>query len=268
MPDSNSDLNAMLQFYFNVKKESESWSDFMVLHLRFEEDLSGLHTSACLIIESYLRTIPYRAYTASEKDMYFIFQNRDTQFFARAVQDIITFCHAENVFCIDNWYAMNKQLPEFLRHIEKQWLEKKAIVPAHMSNDKPQKAKYMTGTVMLVEDDPVTRWMVRHALKPKCFLITATCAGHVYNLYSACRPDVVFLDIGLPDGSGETVLKWILSHDPSANIVMFSGQNDVDTMMRSFEDGAKGFIAKPYNPDKIKHYLDIFSIPKPEVQYV
>ncbi|HOO82434.1 MAG TPA: response regulator [Alphaproteobacteria bacterium] len=73
--------------------------------------------------------------------------------------------------------------------------------------------------VLLVEDDPVTRWMVRSALKKECEFVTAQSANNAFGLYASYQPDVVFLDIDLPDGNGHDVLKWIMRNDPGACVV-------------------------------------------------
>jgi two-component system chemotaxis response regulator CheY len=100
--------------------------------------------------------------------------------------------------------------------------------------------------VLLVEDDPVTRWMVRNSLKDTCEFLTASCANRVFSLYASYNPDLVFLDIDLPDYNGLSVLQWIMHNDPGASVVMFSSNNSLDNMSYTLENGAKGFIAKPF----------------------
>ncbi|MCB9965968.1 MAG: response regulator [Rhodospirillales bacterium] len=112
--------------------------------------------------------------------------------------------------------------------------------------------------VLLVEDDPVTRWMVRNALKKCCTLTTAPTAHKAYDLYINFQPDIVFLDIGLPDESGKNVLEWILRNDPGACVVMFSSNDDLDNIAETLEDGASGFIPKPFLKDQLLHYINYY----------
>ena len=100
--------------------------------------------------------------------------------------------------------------------------------------------------VLLIEDDPVTRWMVRHSLKNECDFMTAAYANKVFALYRTYEPDIVFLDIDLPDCSGHRVLKWIMNNDPGAYVVMFSSNNTLDNITTALDNGAQGFIAKPF----------------------
>lgn len=109
--------------------------------------------------------------------------------------------------------------------------------------------------VLLVEDDPVTRWMVRIALKSECTLFTATNAGIAIDSYHKCRPDLVFLDIHLPDSDGMQVLEEILRNDPKANVVIFSSHDNVETMIAMLENGASGFVSKPFTKERLVTYL-------------
>lgn len=110
--------------------------------------------------------------------------------------------------------------------------------------------------VLLVEDDPVVRWMVRNALKNDCDFATAPTANKAFSLYSSYKPDIVFLDIGLPDKSGRDVLAWIMRNDPGACVVMFSSNNNLDNIAGALEDGASGFISKPFLKDSLIHYIN------------
>lgn len=109
--------------------------------------------------------------------------------------------------------------------------------------------------VLLVEDDPVTRWMVRNALKTHCVFACAPTASKAFSMYETYRPDIVFLDIGLPDKSGRIVLEWIMKNDPGACVVMFSSNDHLDNIAGALEDGASGFIAKPFLKEQLLHYL-------------
>jgi len=109
--------------------------------------------------------------------------------------------------------------------------------------------------VLLVEDDPMTRFMVRKAIKNECELATAPEGNKVFSLYASYQPDIVFLDINLPDLNGYDVLEWIMDNDPGACVVMFSGNSDMDNIVSSMGYGAKGFVSKPFSKEKLLHYI-------------
>jgi two-component system chemotaxis response regulator CheY len=109
--------------------------------------------------------------------------------------------------------------------------------------------------VLLVEDDAVTRWIVRTTLKEECELFTAHTGVTALVAYRKYKPDIVFLDIDLPGMSGQKVLNAILEDDPGAYVVMFSSHNSISNITDLLEEGAKGFIAKPFNRDRLLHYI-------------
>jgi CheY-like chemotaxis protein len=100
--------------------------------------------------------------------------------------------------------------------------------------------------VLLVEDDKVTRWMVRKALKGSCHLATTPTANQSFLKILSFQPDLILLDINLPDQKGNSVLKWVKHNSPKTNVVMFSSQNDLETISQTLEEGASAFIAKPF----------------------
>ncbi len=109
--------------------------------------------------------------------------------------------------------------------------------------------------VLLVEDDPVTRWMVRSALKDDCRLATAPTANKAFAVCQSYQPDIVFLDMNLPDKNGNEVLKWIMRNDPGVCVVIFSGCGDMQNISSALEDGARGYIPKPFEKRSFLHYI-------------
>ncbi len=74
-------------------------------------------------------------------------------------------------------------------------------------------------------------------------------------MFRKMRHDIVFLDIGLPDGDGHDLLQWMIDIDPDTFAVMFTGNDGTDMLMRSVEKGAKGFVSKPYDERKMKFFI-------------
>ena len=69
------------------------------------------------------------------------------------------------------------------------------------------------------------------------------------------KPDVVILDIGLPDGNGTELLTWIREDNNLAKVkvVMASGLATNSDIEWALNAGASGFVTKPYTPDDIRH---------------
>lgn len=109
--------------------------------------------------------------------------------------------------------------------------------------------------VMIVEDDALTRRMVASAFKENYALINASNAQEAIENYLTHAPDIVFLDIGLPDTSGFEVLHRIMASDPNAYVVMFSGNAYLDNVASALSGGASGFVSKPFRKEKMQRYI-------------
>lgn len=105
--------------------------------------------------------------------------------------------------------------------------------------------------VLLIDDDPVILWMVRHALKHECELVCASSAEEGFRTYRNFKPDVVLLDINMPDKSGHEVLQGLMTEDPRACVIMLSGHNGMDNLVNALQKGACAFIPKPFSKDKL-----------------
>lgn len=109
--------------------------------------------------------------------------------------------------------------------------------------------------ILVVDDDALTRRVVTGLFKNDFAMITAQTAHEAVVEYMLYAPDIVFLDIGLPDRNGIDVLHEIISCDPDAYVVMMSGNSHIDTMAATLTTGASGFIAKPFQRDRMRSYI-------------
>lgn len=109
--------------------------------------------------------------------------------------------------------------------------------------------------IMVVEDDAFSQKLIENVLKGK-YPTSMTADGRgALMIYVNKAPDVLFLDIGLPDINGHEVLEKLFKIDPDAYVVMFSGNGDKENIMRAMKLGAKGFIGKPFSKDKLLQYI-------------
>ena len=70
-------------------------------------------------------------------------------------------------------------------------------------------------------------------------------------LYQKTRPDLVTMDITMPEMDGISAVKAIKELDPDANIVMCSAMGQKQMVIEAVAAGAKDFIVKPFQPDKV-----------------
>jgi len=69
--------------------------------------------------------------------------------------------------------------------------------------------------------------------------------------YQACRPDLVLMDITMPVMDGITATREIKRIDPNAKIVMVSALGQQSMVIEAIKAGAKDFVVKPFEPEKI-----------------
>lgn len=126
----------------------------------------------------------------------------------------------------------------------------------HIASIPNRREKRAKALALIVEDDVFTQKLVRNTLPQTVDVVTAKNGFEAMTLYADHGPDILFLDIGLPDISGHDVLAKVLDMDPAAYIVMLSGNGDQDNIMKAVKAGAKGFVGKPFTKDKVFQNLE------------
>lgn len=111
--------------------------------------------------------------------------------------------------------------------------------------------------VLVVEDDPFTRRLVTGTLKADYDLAEAGDGVAAIRAYEAMAPDAVFLDIELPDVNGHVLLKKMRALDKQSFIVMLSANSMKENVLAALEQGAQGFVTKPFAKEKLLHYLNL-----------
>jgi DNA-binding NtrC family response regulator len=106
--------------------------------------------------------------------------------------------------------------------------------------------------VIIVDDDP----LVVEGLTALLDMDDWTAAGvgtarEAYPLLEDFSPDVVLLDVSLPDASGLDLLDQIKSHFESLPVIMISGAGDVATVVEAMQKGAETFLQKPFGHESL-----------------
>ncbi len=110
--------------------------------------------------------------------------------------------------------------------------------------------------ILIVEDDLFSQVLVKKSLTGTGNISIAKDGRSAIAQYLNKAPDILFLDIGLPDINGHDVLEKILKYDPQAFVIMLSGKGDKDNIMKAMKSGAKGFVGKPFTRDKLFQYIE------------
>lgn len=109
----------------------------------------------------------------------------------------------------------------------------------------------MAATVMLVEDERKLRDLVRSYLERAGFTVLSTGSGaEAITMASAAAPDLIVLDLGLPDVPGETVASELRALAPTP-IVMLTAKSAEEDRIRGLELGADDYVTKPFSPREL-----------------
>lgn len=109
--------------------------------------------------------------------------------------------------------------------------------------------------VLLIDDDRTIRRMVSMTISDYCSLQEAIDAQTGLEKIIEFEPDIVFLDLNLPDDNGHNILKWVMNNKPDTRTVVFSEHHDTDNLDRAIKNGASGYVAKPFDPKRMMQHI-------------
>lgn len=111
----------------------------------------------------------------------------------------------------------------------------------------------MDKKIMVVDDAAFMRMMVKNALATSGYknIIEAADGQIACNLYAEEKPDLVIMDITMPNKTGIEALRDIRSADPNAKVIMCSAMGQEAMVFEAIKLGALDFIVKPFKPDRI-----------------
>jgi len=109
----------------------------------------------------------------------------------------------------------------------------------------------MAATVLVVEDERKLRELVRSYLERAGFTVLTTDSGaEALTLARSVSPDLVILDLGLPDVAGETVARELRASG-STPILMLTARSTEEDRIRGLELGADDYVTKPFSPREL-----------------
>ncbi|MEB3236293.1 MAG: response regulator [Candidatus Sericytochromatia bacterium] len=111
--------------------------------------------------------------------------------------------------------------------------------------------------VLIVDDSMTLRMMFKKTIQDSNFEPVAEAANGEQALerYKEVRPDLVVMDIVMPEVDGVTALSNILTFDPEARVVMVSSLGSKDKVLESIKKGARNFVMKPFERDTLLQAL-------------
>ncbi|MDZ4169968.1 MAG: response regulator [Coriobacteriia bacterium] len=110
----------------------------------------------------------------------------------------------------------------------------------------------MPKSILVVDDAAFMRMMIRDILIKEGYEIHEAVNGRdAIEKYREVQPDLVTMDITMPEVDGITALREIRGSDPSARVLMVSAMGQQKMIVEALEAGAIDFLVKPFQPTKV-----------------
>ena len=107
--------------------------------------------------------------------------------------------------------------------------------------------------IMICDDAAFMRMMIKDILTKNGYEIVAEAENGAIAVekYPESKPDLVLMDITMPDMDGIQALKKIKELDANANIIMCSAMGQQAMVIEAIQSGAKDFIVKPFQAERV-----------------
>lgn len=111
----------------------------------------------------------------------------------------------------------------------------------------------MSKRVLIVDDAAFMRMMLKNILTQNGYEVAGEASNglEAVTLYKELKPDLVTMDITMPEMDGITAVKEIKKIDPEAKIIMCSAMGQQAMVIESIQAGARDFVVKPFQPDRV-----------------
>ncbi len=110
----------------------------------------------------------------------------------------------------------------------------------------------MNNSILIVEDDKGIRDYVKELLLDKNYSVRDTGKGtRALEIIERVQPDLVLLDLKLPDIDGETVCKQIKKNYPDIHVIILTAKDSVDDIVEGLDIGADDYVTKPFTAEEL-----------------
>ena len=111
----------------------------------------------------------------------------------------------------------------------------------------------MAKNILICDDAAFMRMMIKDILTKNGYNIAgeAENGAKAVEKYAELKPDLVLMDITMPEMDGIEALKKIKASDPGASVIMCSAMGQQAMVIEAIQGGAKDFIVKPFQPDRV-----------------
>lgn len=111
----------------------------------------------------------------------------------------------------------------------------------------------MGKTILVVDDAAFMRMMIKEILTKNGYQVVGEADNglNAIDKYEELKPDLVTMDITMPEMDGITAVKEIRKKNPNAKIIMCSAMGQQAMVIDAIQAGARDFIVKPFQPERV-----------------
>ena len=114
------------------------------------------------------------------------------------------------------------------------------------------------GKILVVDDDPDVRMATRDFLTSKGHEVTLAEDGvQALKLLATVKPDVVLLDVAMPEMDGMEALRRIVASYPNLPVIMVTANADIEITSKVLQLGAADYVPKPFDLDYLDQAINI-----------
>ena len=115
----------------------------------------------------------------------------------------------------------------------------------------------MATRVLIVDDAKFMRYMLKNILTDIGYEVIGEAAdgAQACEMYKQLAPDIVTMDIVMPNINGIEALKEIRSTDPNARVVMISAIDQREPLMEALKFGAADYVVKPFEKERVEEAM-------------
>jgi two-component system response regulator AtoC len=108
-------------------------------------------------------------------------------------------------------------------------------------------------SILVVDDERLIRWSLEQQLRREGYSVQSAETGvEALQRIQADSPDLVLLDVRLPDADGVELLGRLRAADPECLVIMMTAHGGVDSAVRAMKLGAQDYVSKPFDVEELK----------------
>ena len=113
--------------------------------------------------------------------------------------------------------------------------------------------------ILIADDDPQVREILKIFLTKQGYHVDeAENGAQALSILDSTPPDLVFLDIVMPDLNGIETLRWIRQKYPELNVIIMTGMNQEEVWKKAMLSGATDYVTKPFSYEQLRANLNLY----------